>query len=113
MMDDVEPLEGWSFAEVSETMHSSAANDIYGKLFTHIGSVLSSFKHRLSDSGANFELRNLDAAELPGVLAPASFARIEVLFTTTRQLSRSSLTFTRRPTSVMSYIWDRIKRCAS
>ncbi|KAM0712890.1 hypothetical protein Q7P35_000340 [Cladosporium inversicolor] len=77
IMDDVEPLEGWNFAEVLETKHSSAANDVYGKLFIHIGSVLSSFNHRLSKFGANFELRNLDAAELPRVLNPGSFARIE------------------------------------
>ena len=80
MMDDVEPLEGWNFPEVLETKHSSAANDIYGKLFMHLSSALSSFKHRLSDFGANFELRNLDAAELPRVLTPGSFARIEVQF---------------------------------
>lgn len=112
-MDDVEPLEGWNFAEVLETKHSSAANDVYGKLFIHIGSVLSSFNHRLSKFGANFELRNLDAAELPRVLNPGSFARIEVQFVTTHQIPRALLTLTRRPTSAMFSIWDRIERCAS
>jgi hypothetical protein len=101
MMDNVEPHEGWNFGEVSETKHSSATNDMYGKLFKHIGSILSSFKHRLSDVGANFELRNLDAAELPRVLTPGSFARIEVHSNPTQQFSRFSLTCTRLPISPM------------
>lgn len=78
MMDDAEPLSGWDLAEVLQTSTGTAINDLYGKLFVHVRSVLISFKRRLSSSGARFELYNSNATELPQIFAPNTFARIEV-----------------------------------
>lgn len=78
MLNGTEPLSGWDFAEVLSTKSGTAINDLYGRLFVHVRSALLSFKHRLSSAGANFELYNLNATELPQTLAPTTFARIEV-----------------------------------
>lgn len=78
MMDSAEPLGGWDFAEVLETNIGNAAYDLYGKLFVHVGSLLLSFKHRVSTTGVNFVVYNLNATELPKALTPTTFARIEV-----------------------------------
>ena len=78
MLDSAEPLAGWDFAELLETDIGNAAYDLYGKLFVHVGSLLLSFKHRLSDTGVSFEMHNLNATELPKTLGSTRFARIEV-----------------------------------
>lgn len=78
MMDSADPLGGWDFAEVLEADTGNAAYDLYGKLFVRISSLLLSFKRRLSSTGANFEMYNLNATELPKTLGSARFARIEV-----------------------------------
>jgi hypothetical protein len=78
MMDSADPLGGWEFAEVLSTDNGNAAYDIHGKLFVHVTSLLRSFKQRLLNTGAKFEIYNLNATELPGTLAPTKFARIEV-----------------------------------
>lgn len=78
MMDSADPLSGWDFADILRTQVGTAVKDLYGKLFVHVRSALASFKHRLSTTGVQFELHNLNATELPRFLAPTSFARIEV-----------------------------------
>lgn len=78
MMDSANPLKGWDLAEILQTHVGTAVNDLYGKLFVHVRSALVSFKRRLSRTGAHFELYNLNVVELPDVLAPNTFARIEV-----------------------------------
>jgi hypothetical protein len=40
--------------------------------------LLGRFKHRLSDTGARFELHNINLLNLPDVYEPATFDRIEV-----------------------------------
>jgi hypothetical protein len=83
-MDDIaDPTLGWSFPEVVATDAGSAVHDIYGKLYAHVGSVLTKFKRHLSDVGARFELHNIDLLDLHDVYAPATFDRIEVDMTTT------------------------------
>lgn len=80
MIDTDDPLSGWNLADVLGTNIGNAAYDLYGKLYVHVGSLLLSFKHRLSNTGADFELHNLESAELEKTLAPTTFARIEVSF---------------------------------
>ena len=77
MNELADPTMGWSFPEVLNTDAGSAIHDIYGKLYAHVGSVLSKFKQRLSDTGARFELHNTDLIDLKDVYAPATFDRIE------------------------------------
>lgn len=78
MMDSADPLGGWDFAEVLATNIGNAAHDLYGKLFVHVSSLLLSCKRRLSNTGATFEMHNLNATELPKTLGSTRFARIEV-----------------------------------
>ena len=78
MMDSADPLGGWDFAEVLEADTGNAAHDLYGKLFVHVSSLLLSFKRRLSNTVASFEMYNLNATELPETLGSTRFARIEV-----------------------------------
>ena len=78
MMDSADPLGGWDFAEVLEADTGNAAHDLYGKLFVHVSSLLLSFKRRLSNTVASFEMYNLNATELPETLGSTRFALIEV-----------------------------------
>jgi hypothetical protein len=78
MLDDADPLGGWFLREVLQTDAGRAVNDIYGKLFVHVRSVLISFIQRLRSTGTNFEVYNLNAINLPKVLGPTKFARIDV-----------------------------------
>jgi hypothetical protein len=78
MLDVADPLSGWEMAEVLQTSAGNATNDLYGKLYVHIHSLLHTFKQRLASVGAKFELYNLNARDLPRFLAPNTFARIEV-----------------------------------
>ena len=78
MIDTADPLCGWSLSDILETSIGNAAYDLYGKLFVHVATLLLSFKHRLSNVGATFELHNLEVADLEDTLAPTTFARIEV-----------------------------------
>lgn len=78
MNELADPTMGWSFSEVLKTDAGSAVHDLYGKLYAHVGSVLSKFKQRLSDIGARFELHNIDLIDLKDIYAPATFDRIEV-----------------------------------
>ena len=80
MSDAENPLAGWFFAHVQRTNAGNASMDIYGKLYVHIYSRLLLFIQRLSNTGVNFEIRNLDATELPKALAPTKFARIDVWY---------------------------------
>jgi hypothetical protein len=78
MNELADPTMGWSFTEILNIDTSNAVHDIYGKLYAHVGSVLSKFKQRLSDTGARFELHNIDLVDLQDVYAPGTFDRIEV-----------------------------------
>lgn len=78
MMDSADPLSGWSFTEVSSASIGPAANDIYGKLYHHVKSLLARFYQRVLDTTVEFQLFNVDAAELSTHTRNLSFARIEV-----------------------------------
>ena len=78
MLDTADPLSGWGMAEVLQTDAGNAANDLYGKLYVHICSLLHTFRNRLTSVGATFELYNSNVRDLPRFLAPNTFARIEV-----------------------------------
>lgn len=67
--------------EVLNTDAGNAVHDIYGKLYAHLGSVLSKFKRHLSGTGVRFELHNVDLLSLKNVYAPETFDRIEVNMT--------------------------------
>ena len=78
MNELADPTMGWSFTELLNTDAGPAIHDIYGKLYAHVHSVLSKFQKRLSETGARFELHNIDLVDLQDVYAPATFDRIEV-----------------------------------
>ena len=78
MMDEAEPLSGWDFAEILKVKAGMASNDLYGKLYVHISSALRAFTNRLNTVGATLELHNANARDLPQILKPNTFARIEV-----------------------------------
>ena len=78
MLDDADPLAGWFGSEVSKTDAGRATNDIYGKLFVHVRSLLLTFVQRLRNTGAEFGIHNLNATNLPEALGTTRFARIEV-----------------------------------
>ena len=78
MMDNANPLDSWSMPEILKTDAGPATNDMFGKLFCHIQSVLRSFYRRIVNSDLEFQLFNLDARELQGYTKEQEFARIEV-----------------------------------
>jgi len=78
MNDMADPTTGWDFAEIPAIDAGNAVHDVYGKLYARLGSVLSKFRRRLSDFGAQFELHNIDLLDLQDVYAPSTFDRIEV-----------------------------------
>lgn len=94
MLDAAEPIDGWDFAELLETNIGNAAHDLYGKLYVHVGSLLLSFKDRLSTTGVNFLIHNMNATELHKNLAPNTFARIEVRFQATSRYLEAILSLT-------------------
>lgn len=76
--EESEPYNGWYMADILKVRNSGAVNDVYGKLFRMLEVLLVDVKHRLVANGAAFEMHNMDTAQLPNVLAPSTFARIEV-----------------------------------
>ncbi|KAJ5150509.1 uncharacterized protein N7500_010698 [Penicillium coprophilum] len=77
MDDKADPLTGWSIQEVYGTK-TSAAMDVYGKLFVHLRKVVKKFLDRLTILNVDFEMVNIDAKELPLHLAKDHYTRIEV-----------------------------------
>jgi hypothetical protein len=78
MLDDAGPLAGWFGPEVWKTNAGRATNDIYGKLFVYVRSLLLSFVQRLRNIGTEFGIHNLNATNLPKALGTTRFARIDV-----------------------------------
>ena len=76
-----DPKIGWDFTELLVFDAGKAVHDIYGKLYAQVGSILGKFKHHLSDTGARFELHNINLLNLPDVYEPATFDQIEVCTT--------------------------------
>lgn len=78
MMDSANPLEGWPAKEVLSTCVGPAQNDSYGRLYYYIRDLISMLHRSLSNCTCKLQLFNLDAIELPDVLAGLTFDRIEV-----------------------------------
>ncbi|KAL4781287.1 hypothetical protein BJX76DRAFT_363731 [Aspergillus varians] len=78
MVDNADPLHGWSLEEVMNTRNGGTTADIYGKLFFYIRGLLRSFFDRLLDSKISFRLFHLDAVSLPNHLDKDCFSRIDV-----------------------------------
>lgn len=77
MMDSAKPCGGWSYPEILETSPGPAINDLYSKLYIHIKEHLIRFHRRVANHGIHLQLHCRNAAHLPQVLQPGSFARIE------------------------------------
>lgn len=78
MKDSADPLDGWNPNEILSIDIAPATNDVYGKLFCYLTSLLTSFHRRLASHGAKFQLVNVNATDLPDQLGALRFARIEV-----------------------------------
>ncbi|KAJ0168197.1 hypothetical protein CTA2_8707 [Colletotrichum tanaceti] len=78
MKDDADPLHGWSSKDVQAASNGPASDDIYGKLFVHVQTLLGAFLRRLSGLRASFQLFQMDASDVPGHLEAGSYTRIEV-----------------------------------
>ncbi|KAF7928559.1 uncharacterized protein EAE98_005615 [Botrytis deweyae] len=82
MMDSADPLEGWPLAE-HLSKPSPARNDIYGSLYFYLQDQLQSFCKRIENLKIRFQLFELDAVDLPGIMKERGigkvyFDRIEV-----------------------------------
>lgn len=78
MMDNADPLTGWSLQEIRNTSSGPAAADMYGKLFYYLRSVVRGFVERLKTQSHVFQMLHMDAETLPAFLGGAKFSRIEV-----------------------------------
>ena len=78
MKDSADPIQGWYRTDFGVANFGPATNDIFGRLFHGLKSVLTSFYDRTSSNRCNFQLLNVDAIELPPLLEKERFARIEV-----------------------------------
>lgn len=79
MPDNADPSHRWSAEDIASTPCGAASADIYGKLYLYLRTMLFSFLTRLRGlEKASFKLFQVDAASLPDLLEPDSFARIEV-----------------------------------
>ena len=82
MIDSADPLQGWPINEVIWKA-PFAKNDIYGSLFIYVLDVLQNFCHKLENLRVCFQLFQLDALDLPGIIRQRGmgrnyFDRIEV-----------------------------------
>jgi hypothetical protein len=81
MLDNADPLHGWSSKEVEDRSTGPATADIYGKLFYHVRAMVQAFVVRLSGSRVAFRLFQMDATDLVKNHLESnseSFNRIEV-----------------------------------
>ena len=79
MKDDSDPLNGWDLPQILSSNCGAAKNDVYGKLYHHVKTMISSFHRRLSQTSCHFQLFNMNAKDLPNHLEKGRFARIEVV----------------------------------
>jgi len=77
MMDSAEPCAGWHYLDILKTSSGPVFNDLYGKLYVHIMEHLTKFHRQIANHGIHLQLHHRDAAHLPAVLQPGTFARIE------------------------------------
>ncbi|KFY46659.1 hypothetical protein V495_02325 [Pseudogymnoascus sp. VKM F-4514 (FW-929)] len=77
MSDQTDPSSGWPTLDIRETS-SPAREDWYGKLFLFLHKLLKRFLGRLKETRVSFDIYNVDAKELPGLLERGTYSRIEV-----------------------------------
>ncbi|KAA8576352.1 hypothetical protein EYC84_006485 [Monilinia fructicola] len=82
MMDSADPLDGWAFEEFLSNP-PPARNDIYGSLYFYLQYQLRNFCERIRNLQVHFQLFELDALDLPGLMKERGiekqhFDRIEV-----------------------------------
>lgn len=77
MSDKTDPLCGWSVEDLQQTVWI-ASNDLYGKLYKHLYTLIFKMLRRLTTSKAHFHLFNMDVEDLPRHLDKNRYARIEV-----------------------------------
>ncbi|KAJ5047251.1 uncharacterized protein L3040_003090 [Drepanopeziza brunnea f. sp. 'multigermtubi'] len=82
MMDSADPLGGWNIKDVMR-LAPLAKNDIYGSLFNYLQDLLLQFCNQVSRLPVHFQLFQVDALDLPGILRQRGmdcpyFDRIEV-----------------------------------
>jgi hypothetical protein len=93
MLDNADPLHGWSSKEVEDCSAGPATADIYGKLFYHVRAMVRAFVVRLSSSQVTFRLFQMDATDLAKNHLESnseSFDRIEVRSFLSHPMTRSS-----------------------
>jgi hypothetical protein len=81
MPDSADPLSGWDYIDVLTTPYGPASNDTYGKLFTYLKGLLSTFYRRLFSETTKTEFRLLcvDAENLRDYAVQYDvFDRVEV-----------------------------------
>jgi hypothetical protein len=81
-MDSADPLEGWPVKEVIQKA-PLAKSDIYGSLFIYLRDILLKFCHQVERLKICFQLFQVDAQDLPGIMRERGidkyyFDRIEV-----------------------------------
>lgn len=76
--DSADPLDGWHHVDLYQTPYGPASNDMYGKLYSHVRSILLDFHKRLSSTTTEFRLLSVDAQALDKYLDDETFARVEV-----------------------------------
>ncbi|KAJ5928510.1 hypothetical protein N7466_007466 [Penicillium verhagenii] len=74
---DGDPLDGWNPTEVFNIWSGPAINDIYGKLWIYLGSVLVRFFNRVKDLNVTFKVLNSRFEALPWALGDTKFDRID------------------------------------
>lgn len=82
MMDSADPLKGWPIDEVIKRT-PFAKNDIYGGLYLYLQDILLEFCNKIKRFKVCFQLSQVDALDLPGVMKQYGmgrnyFDRIEV-----------------------------------
>ncbi|KAI6080278.1 hypothetical protein F4821DRAFT_273945 [Hypoxylon rubiginosum] len=78
MMDNADPVSGWSLKLLLEFDAGPASNDVYGKLYHYLNSLFTGFHCPLRSGRIAFDIFHVDARLLPGSLANNHFDRIDV-----------------------------------
>ncbi|KAL4805432.1 hypothetical protein BDV18DRAFT_140850 [Aspergillus unguis] len=77
-LDNADPLHGWSSKDVAAFPTGPATEDAYGKLYFYLQSTMGAFLKRLKNTRTSFTMYNLEVTDLPRLLKPDTFDRIEI-----------------------------------
>lgn len=78
MMDTAYPIAGWKFSEIVKQDTGLATNDVYGKLFHYVSSMLQSFHRRMRSLDIEIKMFCNDVQNLKDFVHEQLFDRIEV-----------------------------------